>query len=258
MLPALSLGMPLALGFALLIGASLALFGAGGSIVTVPVLVYVLGLDAHSAAGTSLVVVGMVALVGAIAQWRAASLRTGLVFGLAGMLGALPGAWLNHHVPAPVVLLGFATTMLAAAGRMGLVRPRPHRASTTAAAPAPMRAILLGVGVGVATGFFGVGGGFLIVPALTLLLGVPIRRAVATSLVVIALNSLAGLAGHVAYGGVEWRLGSELTLAALAGAAITLPAAKRLSGPVLQRSFAGALALLGVVMLLQTVRGMLA
>jgi hypothetical protein len=250
------MGMPLALGFALLIGASLALFGAGGSIVTVPVLVYVLGLDPHSAAGTSLVVVGVVAAVGAIVQWRAASLRTGVAFGLAGMLGALPGAWLNHHVPASVVLLGFAATMLAAAGRMGAVTGRARSASS--AEVAPMRAILLGVGVGVATGLFGVGGGFLIVPALTLFLGVPIRRAVATSLIVIALNSLAGLAGHVAYGGVEWRLGSELTLAALGGAAITLPLARRLTGPALQRSFAGALALLGVVMLLETVRGMLA
>jgi len=248
--------MPLALGFALLIGASLALFGAGGSIVTVPVLVYVLGMDPHSAAGTSLVIVGLVALAGAIVQRRAASVRTGIAFGLAGMLGALPGAWLNHHVPAPVVLLGFAATMLAAAGRMGLATGGAQCASP--ANVAPVRAILLGVGVGVATGFFGVGGGFLIVPALTVFLGVPIQRAVATSLVVIALNSLAGVAGHVAYGGVQWRLGSELTLAALVGAALTLPVAKRLSGPVLQRSFAGALALLGVGMLLQTVRGLLA
>jgi uncharacterized membrane protein YfcA len=248
--------MPLALGFALLIGASLALFGAGGSIVTVPVLVYVLGMDAHEAAGTSLVVVGLVALAGAIAQWRAANLRTGIAFGLAGMLGALPGAWLNHHVPAPVVLLGFGATMLAAAGRMGLVTGGARCASHVDVAP--VRAILLGVGVGVATGFFGVGGGFLIVPALTLFLNVPIQRAVATSLVVIALDSLAGLAGHVTYGGVQWRLGSELTLAALVGAAITLPVAKRLSGPTLQRGFASALALLGVGMLVQTVRGLLA
>jgi uncharacterized membrane protein YfcA len=248
--------MSLALGFALLIGASLALFGAGGSIVTVPVLVYVLGMDAHAAAGTSLVVVGLVALAGAVAQWRTASLRTGIAFGLAGMLGALPGAWLNHHVPAPVVLIGFGATMLAAAGRMGLKAHGARHASP--AEVAPVRAILLGVGVGVATGFFGVGGGFLIVPALTLFLGVPIRRAVATSLVVIALNSFAGLAAHVAYGGVEWRLGSQLTLAALVGAAVTLPVAKRLSGPILQRGFAGALAVLGVAMVVQTVRGLLA
>jgi hypothetical protein len=248
--------MPLALGFALLIGASLALFGAGGSIVTMPVLVYVLGLDPHRAAGTSLVIVGVVALAGALAQWRAASIRTGVVFGLAGMLGALPGAWLNHQVPSSVVLLGFAMTMLAAAGRMGLARRTPGTSSTVVVAP--VRAVLLGVGVGAATGFFGVGGGFLIVPALTLFLRVPIRCAVATSLVVISLNSLAGLVGHLAYGGVEWRLGSEMTLAALAGALLTLPLAKRLSGPVVQRGFAGAIALLGLVMLVQTMHEMFA
>jgi len=248
--------MPLALGFALLIGASLALFGAGGSIVTVPVLVYVLGLDPHRAAGTSLVVVGLVAVVGALAQWRAASIRTGVVFGLAGMLGALPGAWLNHQVPPSVVLLGFAMTMLLAAGRMGLTTRAA--AATSPSAVAPVRAVLLGVGVGAATGFFGVGGGFLIVPALTLFLRVPMRCAVATSLVVISLNSLAGLVGHLAYGGVEWRLGSEMTLAALAGALITLPLAKRVSGPILQRGFAGAIALLGSIMFIQTMREMLA
>jgi uncharacterized membrane protein YfcA len=246
--------MTVALGFALLIGASLAVFGAGGSIITMPILVYVLGLDAHRAAATSLVVVGLVALVGAIAQWRVASVRVGLLFGLAGMLGAIPGAWLNHHVPAALVLLGFAMTLLAAAARMGSATVSLDGATRHEVAPG--RAALLGVGVGAATGFFGVGGGFLIVPALRLFLDVPFRPAVATSLVVIALNSFAAVAGHLAYGGVEWRVGVELTMAALAGAVMILPLASRIRGPVVQRSFAGGLAVLGLVVLVETVRGM--
>jgi uncharacterized membrane protein YfcA len=246
----------LALALASLIGASLALFGAGGSIVTMPVLIYVVGLDAHRAAGTSLVVVGTVALVGALAEWRVASVRVGLLFGLAGMLGAVPGAWLNHQVPGTLVLLGFAATMLVAAGRMGGVAVAPS--ASAGGEIAPVRAILLGFGVGAATGFFGVGGGFLIVPALTFLLGVPMRRAVATSLVVIALNSLAGVAGHLAYAAVDWRVGVELTTAALTGAVLTLPLARRIRGPVLQRSFAGILASLGLVILVKTVREMIA
>jgi uncharacterized membrane protein YfcA len=247
--------MPLALAFAVLIGASLALFGAGGSIVTMPVLVYVVGLDPHRAAATSLVVVGGVALVAAIVQRRAASLRTALLLGAAGAFGAVPGAWINHHVPAPAVLLGFALAMLAAAARLG-VASAPAVDGTRGVSPG--RAVLVGVGIGVATGFFGVGGGFLIVPALTLLLRVPIRQAIATSLVVIVLNSLAGLAGHLAYGAVDWRLGAALTLAALAGTGAVLPLAGRLRGPVLQRGFAGMLAVLGLGMLAETLREMLA
>ncbi len=195
----------------------------------------------------------IVAITAAI-QWRAASIRVGVLFGLTGMLGAIPGAWLNHHVSPTLVLLGFATTMLGAAARMGGVVVASEAVTHNAVAPG--RAALLGVGVGMATGFFGVGGGFLIVPALRLFLDVPIRRAAATSLLVIALNSFAGLAGLLVYGSVDWRLGVELTTAALAGVAITLPLARQVRGPVVQRSFAVVLAMVGLVMLGQTVREM--
>jgi hypothetical protein len=237
-------------------GAVLALFGAGGSIVTMPLLVYVLDLDPHRAAATSLVIVGTVALAGALLQWRSVQFRTAAAFGAAGMVGAVPGAWLNHQVPGPAVLLGFGAVMLAAAGR--LLRPAPDAPSPASTETAPLRIALLGAAVGAATGFFGVGGGFLVVPALTIALHVPVRRAVATSLVVIGLNSAAGLLGHAAYGGVEWRLGAELTLAALAGAALSLPFARRLSARVVQVGFAGALGVVGVAILVQTVRGLLA
>jgi uncharacterized membrane protein YfcA len=250
--------MPVAFAIALMIGASLALFGAGGSIVTVPVLVYVLGLDAHRAAATSLVVVGTVAAAGALAQRRAGSLRLGLLFGAAGALGTLPGAWINHRVPATVVLAGCAVTMLAAAARMGtgsMARTGDHEPARPLA---PVPAVAVGIGVGVATGLFGVGGGFLIVPALTLLLGSTMQCAVATSLIVVALNSAAALAAHVAHGAVEWRLGAALALPALAGAALTMPLARRVRGPAVQRGFAGMLTVLGFAMLVEAIREMLA
>lgn len=246
-----------ALLFALLIGSSLVLLGAGGSIVTMPVLVYAAGLDPHRAAGTSLVIVGLVALAGAIARWPLVSARTALLFGTLGMFAAWPGVWLNHHAPAAVVLVGFALTMLAVAARMirrADVSPRrssPHREGS-------LPVILSSLAVGLMTGFFGVGGGFLIVPALSLVLGLEMAEAIATSLLVIALNCGAGLLGHTWYGTVDWRVGASLAAAALLGGVVTLPLARHLSSAVLQQVFAAVLVLVGAGMLIETLREVLA
>ena len=218
---------------AIAIGVVLVTLGAGGSIVTVPVLVYAAGLDPTEAVATSLVVVGAVAVVGVLVRRRSVALRTGLVVGAAGMLGTVPGVWLNHRVPGFVVLLGFAATLLVAAFMMARESgpgcpPRASRWPTLAA----------GLGVGVATGFFGVGGGFLVVPVLSLLLGLGMREAVATSLLVVVLNSGAALLGHLAYGSIDWVLGGAVTLAALAGALVGLPLASRVSPLALRRGFA--------------------
>jgi uncharacterized membrane protein YfcA len=232
---------------AALIGVSLAVLGAGGSIVTMPLLIYGAGLDAHRAAGTSLLVVGLVAALGAAARWSCVRVRTGTMLGVAGMVGAGPGAWLNHQVPADAVVLGFAATTFLAAALLARREAHGRRPVEVHA----RRAIAAGTGLGVATGFFGVGGGFLIVPALTLLLGLDIRPAVATSLFVITLNSLAGLAAHGGYGAVEWWLGLEVAAMAGVGAVAALPLARRLAGPVVQRSFAGVLVVIGTIMLTQ-------
>jgi uncharacterized membrane protein YfcA len=242
----------LALSLALVVGASLGVLGAGGAIVTVPVLVYVLGLDPHRAAATSLFVVGVVALVGTIVRWPSVRLRTGVVFGAAGMLGAVPGAWLNHQAPSAVVVAGFGLTLLVAGGR--LLRPPAARAP---AATSPMTALASGVSVGAATGFFGVGGGFLIVPSLTLLLGVEFERAAATSLLVITLNSAAGLLAHRGHGVVDWRIGLEFAVLALIGAMIAIPLARQLRTAQLQHAFAGLVLVIGVGMLVQGVVGSL-
>lgn len=240
---------------ALASGGSLALLGAGGSILTVPLLIYGMGLDPHRAAATSLLVVGAVAIAGVAIRWRAVQLRVGISFGLAGMVGALPGAWLNHHVPAAVVLGGLGLTMLGVAARMtsGAARATDGEVGMHAWA-----ALAAGFAGGVATGFFGVGGGFLIVPALTLLLGLDMKRAIATSLLVIALNSLAALGAHVAYGAVEWTIGLEVAAVALLGALLAWPLGSRIDGVALQRAFAVCLSLLGAGILIQGVVSLLA
>jgi uncharacterized membrane protein YfcA len=242
----------LALGLAMLVGASLGVLGAGGAIVTVPVLVYVLGFDPHRAAATSLFVVGTVAFVGTIVRWPAVRPRTGLVFGAAGMLGAIPGAWLNHRAPSTLVVAGFGLTLLVAGARL-LRGP----ATRPAAGTHPMAALGSGVSVGAATGFFGVGGGFLIVPALTFLLGVEFECAAATSLLVITLNSAAGLVAHRGHGVVDWGLGLEFAVLALLGALIAIPLARRLRTAQLQHAFAGLVLVLGAGMLVQGVVGSL-
>ncbi len=238
---------------AALIGAILVTLGAGGSIVTLPVLVYAAGLDVHQAVGTSLIVVGLIAALGALLRRRSVALPTALLFGSAGMLGTWPGVWLNHRVPGTAVLLGFAATMLVVSGLM----MRRRDLALPAARSCRTKALAVGFGVGVATGFFGVGGGFLIVPALTLLLNLGMVEAVATSLLVIAFNSAAALVGHGSYGDVEWHLGLALATAAMVGAGLAFPLARRLPGPVLERALATLIALVGTSIVIDTVRQVL-
>jgi len=181
--------MTLALLGALLIGLSLGLLGSGGSILTVPVLVYLLGEPPKQAIAESLLIVGGIALLGAIpyALRGLVSWRNVLFFGLPGMAGTYLGAWLSQFVSGQVQLLTFALVMLLAAYFMA--RPAPLRPTQKRQA---WKIVLEGTAVGALTGFVGVGGGFLIVPALVLLGGLPMHLAVGTSLLIIALKSLAG------------------------------------------------------------------
>jgi uncharacterized protein len=209
-------GALLALPFGLAVGLLLGLVGGGGSILAVPVLVYVLGQPVKAATTESLLIVGTAALVGAAAYARSGrvQIRTGLAFGAAGAAGAIVGTALNRLVSDRVLLLGFALLLSAAAAAMLRRRPdlpEPGKLSLVRVAPA-------GLATGVLTGFFGVGGGFVIVPALVLLLGLPITLAVGTSLLVIALTSGAALASHLASGSIDWTIAVAFTGAAIAGA----------------------------------------
>lgn len=211
----------LTVALAVFVGVSLGLLGGGGSILTVPLLAYVGGLDAKDAITASLLVVGVTSAVGAIAHMRAGRVRWGvaLPFGAAAMTGAYGGGLLARFIPGTVLLITFAVIMIAAA--IAMLRGRKNTTGSSAAGPLPLvRMAMLGVGVGTVSGLVGAGGGFLLVPALALLAGLPMPAAVGTSLVVIAMQSFAGLAGHLASEQIDWRMAAMVTAAAVMGALI--------------------------------------
>lgn len=231
-----------AVGLSAGIGLSLGLVGGGGSIITVPVLVYVAGLPAREAVALSLAVVGITAGVGAVLQWRAGNVnpRAAAVFGAAGMLGAPLGARLTPLVPAPALLLLFAALMVVVGLRMARGGEEPCAPPEGRCAVVPCLAA--GLGLGVLTGFLGVGGGFLIVPALLRFARATMREATGTSLLVIAANSAVGFAAHMQEAGSHAALAGALTGAALAGMGGGLILARRLRPTALKQAF-GALAL---------------
>jgi uncharacterized membrane protein YfcA len=206
--------------------------------------VYILHAEPHAAIAASLAVVAVGALTGLLthAQGGRVAWLTALQLGVTGAVGAIGGTWLGQQVAGDRLLALLGLFMLAAAVLM-VRRPSGAGASATAST---WRTLLIGLGLGVVTGFFGVGGGFLIVPALTLLLGLPMRLAVGTSLTVIAMNSSAGLLGYLGGGQVDWPLTVVVSLGAVAGAVI----GGRLAGTVpersLRRGFAGLVTLVAL------------
>lgn len=205
---------------AVLVGVTLGLLGGGGSILTVPLLAYVAGLDTKEAIATSLLVVGVTSAFAVIAHARAGRVRwrTGLIFGAAGMAGAYAGGLLARFIPGPVLMLAFAAMMVATAVAMLRGRKPAPEGSESPARPLPMGRILLdGAVVGLVTGLVGAGGGFLVVPALALLGGLPMPVAVGTSLVVITMKSFAGFAGYASTVQIDWRLAGIVATAAVLG-----------------------------------------
>jgi uncharacterized membrane protein YfcA len=259
----------------LLIGLSLGALGAGGSVLAVPALVYVAGESARRATTTSLLVVGAAALVGMAAHYRAGRVRvrTGVAFGLAGVGGSVAGSTLNRHVDGNLLLLAFSVLVVMAAWRMvtgcptcarvgeerELSRSRPATRSGPVALALQERldpravAVVLaaGTGIGFLTGLFGVGGGFVIVPALTLLLGLNMLEAIGTSLLVIAINSAAALTVRAAAATIDWRIALPFTVAAVAGVLAGKTVGQRLDA---QRSLRWFAALLVAVALFTAVR----
>jgi uncharacterized membrane protein YfcA len=204
---------------AALIGLSLGLTGAGGSILTLPVLVYLAGLAPKEAVGVSLFVVGVAALVGAMQRIRAGEfhLKAASMFALSGMAGATAGAYLTPLVSGRVLMLIFAVLMLVVALHM-LIGAK--REPTMLAECKPLRCLLAGLGVGVLTGFIGVGGGFLLMPALVKFARLPMRIATGTSLAIITFNSTAGFLSHYGEAPPRWTL--ALTFAGIAAIGILL------------------------------------
>jgi uncharacterized membrane protein YfcA len=236
-----------------LIGVSLGLLGGGGSILTVPILVYVAGQDPKAAIAMSLLVVGVTSAAGAVSHARAGRVqwRTGLIFGAAGMVGAYGGGRVAEFIPGTWLLVAFGVMMAVTAVAMlrgrGTTDGSQERAGD---GRLPVgRIVLDGVVVGAVTGLVGAGGGFLVVPALVLLGGVPMSTAVGTSLVVIALKSGAGLAGYLASTPIDWTLAAGVTAAAVVGSVGGGKLAGLLSEERLRRSFAWFVAAMSVVVL---------
>ena len=248
------------LGF-LAVGLALGLLGGGGSILAVPVLVHLMGQSAKLAVPMSLPVVGIASAAGAVARWRRGQLRLGTVvlFAACAMLASFLAARLGTHLPDRPRLLLFAATMLVAGAAMWRRSRLAPAASTTEASPpvraTPARVIPTALAVGTLTGLVGVGGGFLIVPALAGVLGLAMPEATATSLAVIALNTAAAGAGWIGRVTLDWRLTATVTAAALVGMAIGTALAPRVSARTLTRAFAIGVVLVAFFMLVQELRG---
>jgi len=230
--------MILALVLAIAIGFSLALLGSGGSIITLPVLVYAARVPAPQAVGMSLAVVGGTTLVASVLNARRNLIHTkaAVLFSVTGILGAFTGAQLTHLVSPSVLMLLFAALMIVVAGLMfrgrseGSVAGEPQcrwaSCSTT------------GVVVGGLTGFLGVGGGFLIVPALLIFGRLPLKLEIGTSLVVITVNCVGGLVGHLRQTSFLWPTTAMFLALALAGMFAGRHFAARLEAERLRRWFA--------------------
>ncbi len=275
-----------------LIGISLGALGGGGSILTVPALVYVLGDTAHAATTSSLVIVGITSAVATVGYARSGNVRwtVGLVFGLVGVAASYAGTAVNRQLDPNALLLAFAALMLVSAVAM-LIRsvgatpavaaspdPEPGsagpttahgtatatatRTSVTSARRQPRPAVVAkvvaaGLAVGFLTGFLGVGGGFIIVPALVMALEFPMAVAVGTSLLVIAVNCAAALVARAGDQTFHWAVIIPFTLAAVAGSVGGKQIADRASGATLTRAFAGLLLAVGAYTAIRSGIGLL-
>lgn len=243
------------LGYALaaLIGLSLGVMGGGGSILTVPIFVYVLGYDPKLAIAMSLPVVGITSLVGALAHWRAGhvELRIAALFGACAMGGAFAGAHVAGLITGAAQLTILAVIMLAAAIMMFRSGEVPASATSVVGEPTMSLALLLPIAVvvGMFTGLVGTGGGFLIVPALVVLGRVPFKHAVGTSLLVIAMNCASGYAGYHGHVQVPWPFLVGFTAVAVGGILAGAKLVRFVSQATLKRAFAIFLLVMGAFIL---------
>lgn len=234
-------------GLALLVGLVLGLLGGGGSVLAVPILIYALHVPVKPAIATSLIVVGLVAFIGFVShlRQRTVATRVALVFGPFAVVAAYAGARVAKHIPGEVQLIIFAIVGLAGSVMMF----RGTSSAAAAAAPpagdyrfvADRRTVALlalqGLGVGFLTGIIGVGGGFLIVPALVLIARLPMRLAVGTSLLVITMNSLSGFAGYAGTVAIDWALVVWFSAIAAAGSVIGTVVSRRVPQRRLRQIF---------------------
>ncbi len=244
-------------GLALAVGVVLGLLGGGGSILAVPIFLFVFHVPPKPAIAMSLVVVGMSALVGFLTHWRqgTVNIRIGAIFGALAMTGAFAGARLARFVPASVQLSLFAVFAITAAVMM--LRDSMRVASPTLTATSPHAhgfSVALGaqaVGVGVLTALIGAGGGFLIVPALVLMANLPVKEAVGSSLLIIAMNATSGVAGYLGQIAFDWQLVGWFTGLASLGAIAGTRLVRRLPAARIKQAFAIMILVLGTYLVIR-------
>ncbi|ROP44693.1 sulfite exporter TauE/SafE family protein [Pseudokineococcus lusitanus] len=243
----------LVLPLALVVGLSLGLLGGGGSILAVPLLTYVAGMEPHEAVASSLVVVGVTSAVAALSHARRGNVRwgTGLLFGAAGMAGAFAGGVIGSRIPGAVLMVAFAVMMLATAAAMLRGRRARSGAGEGAHERKVARVVLDGLAVGLVTGLVGAGGGFLVVPALVLLGGLGMPAAVGTSLLVIAMKSAGGLAGYLTGVSLDWTLVGAVTAVAVVGSLLGARLVPLVPEAALRRGFGVFVLVMGLVVLVQ-------
>lgn len=246
----------LAAVLALVMGVTLGLLGGGGSILTVPILVHILDIEPRSAIAMSLLVVGATSAFAVISHARAGNVAwgTGLLFGVAGMVGAFLGGKVASHLDGAVLLMLFAAIMLVT----GVAMLRPRQASTSPPPAIDLRSPKVvakiaadGLIVGAVTGMVGAGGGFLVVPALALLGGLDMKRAIGTSLLVIAMKSFAGYAGFHGAVSIDWTIAGVFTAAAIVGSWGGVLIARHIPAERLRSGFAVFVLVMAVVMVWQ-------
>lgn len=252
---------------AALVGVSLGLIGGGGSILMVPILVYVFAINPLMATSYSLFVVGTTSLVGAFNNYLKGlvSIKTALLFGLSSIttvfitrkliLPAIPevlfsvGNFQIKHTLATMVL--FAILMLMASIAMIKERVASVNIDTKTTPGDTAKLLLYGVLVGLATGFLGAGGGFLIIPALVLILKMPMKQAVGTSLLIIALNSLIGFTGDLGHINIDWKFLMTITAIAIAGIFTGGAMAKKIAGEKLKKGFGWFVLIMGIYIIIK-------
>ena len=249
------------LGF--LVGLSLGALGSGGSILAVPALVYAAGQTPQAATATSLLLVGTAALFGLPSHVRAGRVRVahGIAFGTTGIGGSFAGTAVNRRLDPDALLLAFSGLILVAAWRMLTACPTCTRSGEAAAleevevgrTPSAsldlghaLMVLAAGTGIGFLTGLFGVGGGFVIVPALTLLLGFAMPQAIGTSLLVVAINSAMALLARLGTARIDWVVAGAFTAAAVAGVLVGGRIADRIDAERSLQAFAAGLVLLAL------------
>lgn len=244
-------------------GIVLGLFGSGGSIIAMPALMYLLNVEAKSAIAMSMGIVAVTATISGWDNWRRGNvdIKVAAMFGLFGVIGTYGGARLGVYTPVQIQLTLFALVMYAAAWKMLQRKKQPIAQLATAGGPPLSEDEVIsthmghiaahGIGVGVLTGLVGVGGGFLIVPALVLLSGIPMKLAIGTSLVIVAAKSYSGFAGYVGAVPVDWTTMALFTSVTVAGSFIGTRIAHRFSQETLKRSFGFFLVFVASYMLLK-------